>query len=331
MTAPTTRRRVGLLLVVLLAAGCGGSSPSVLKAHGSEAQRVEGIWWLMFALAAGVYVIVAGFIIAGILRGRRTETGKEGGISDGAFIWWGGIVIPVIILAILAVATVDATAQLRKPGRNPLEIVVVGKRWWWDVSYPTMGIHTANEIHVPVGQPLEIKLPSDNVNHSFWVPQLAGKEDNIPGQDNVIRFTVNKAGTYLGECAQFCGIEHARMDFQVIADPPDVFGRWAARYQLAPSPPDNQAAALGQVVFLREACAGCHTIQGTGATGTVGPDLTNFGSRGGIGALTVPNNPGNLAGWIANSQTIKPGNLMPPIVLSPADLQNLVAYLESLK
>jgi cytochrome c oxidase subunit 2 len=121
------------------------------------------------------------------------------------------------------------------------------------------------------------------------------------------------------------------MDFQVIADPPDVFGRWAARYQLAPSPPDNQAAALGQVVFLREACAGCHTIQGTGATGTVGPDLTNFGSRGGIGALTVPNNPGNLAGWIANSQTIKPGNLMPPIVLSPADLQNLVAYLESLK
>jgi cytochrome c oxidase subunit 2 len=318
-------------MVVVLIAGCGGSSPSALKAHGSEAQRVEGIWWLMFALAAGVYVIVAGFIVAGILRGRRTETGKQSRISDGAFVWWGGIIIPVVILAILAVATVDATAQLRKPVRNPLQIVVVGKRWWWDVSYPTMGIHTANEIHVPVGQPLEIKLPSDNVNHSFWVPQLAGKEDNIPGQDNVIRFTANKPGRYRGECAQFCGIEHARMDFDVVADPPDVFGRWAARYQLAPSPPDSQAAALGEVVFLRESCAGCHTIKGTGANGTVGPDLSNFGSRASIGAVTVTNNTGNLAGWIANSQTIKPGNLMPPIVLSPADLQNLVAYLESLK
>jgi cytochrome c oxidase subunit 2 len=327
----TTRRPVALLVVLLLVAGCGGSSPSALKAHGSEGQRLEGIWWLMFALAAGVYVIVAGFIIAGILRGRRTETGKDSRIRDSVFIWWGGIIIPVVILAILAVATVDATAQLRKPARNPLLIVVVGKRWWWDVSYPTMGIRTANEIHVPVGQPLEIKLPSDNVNHAFWVPQLAGKEDNIPGQDNVIRFTVNKPGRYRGECAQFCGVEHARMDFEMIAEPSDVFGRWAARNQLTPSPPDGPAAALGQVVFVRESCAGCHTIKGTPATGTVGPDLTNFGSRGGIGAFTVPNNPGNLAGWIANSQTIKPGNLMPPIVLSPADLQNLVAYLESLK
>jgi cytochrome c oxidase subunit 2 len=285
----------------------------------------------MFALAAGVYLIVAGFIVFGILRGRRTETGKDTRISDSAFIWWGGLIVPVVILAILAVVTVDATDQLRRPGPNPIRIVVVGKRWWWDVTYPDLGIRTANEIHVPVGQPLEIKLPSDNVIHSFWVPQLAGKEDSIPGQDNVIRFTVNKAGIYRGECAQFCGVEHARMDFQMIADPPDVFGRWSARNQLTPSAPDSQTAALGQVVFLRESCAGCHTVRGTSATATVGPDLTNFGSRGSIGALTVPNTPGNLAGWIANSQSIKPGNLMPPIVIGPTDLQNLVAYLESLK
>jgi cytochrome c oxidase subunit 2 len=121
------------------------------------------------------------------------------------------------------------------------------------------------------------------------------------------------------------------MDFEMIADPPDVFGRWAARYQLTPSPPDSQAAALGQAVFVRESCAGCHTVKGTSAAGTVGPDLTDFGNRSSLGAVTVPNTPGNLAGWIANSQSIKPGNLMPPIVLSPADLQNLVAYLESLK
>src|SRR5207253_1873559 len=123
-------------------AGCGGSPPSALDSHGSEAHRLQGIWWLMFALAAGVYLIVAGFIVFGILRGRRTETGKDTRISDSAFIWWGGIIIPVVILAILAVVTVDATAQLRRPGGNPIRIVVVGKRWWWDVTYPDLGIRT---------------------------------------------------------------------------------------------------------------------------------------------------------------------------------------------
>jgi cytochrome c oxidase subunit 2 len=332
MKGRRTAMKAALVVAVAGIAGCSNrSSPSILKAHGSESQKIVGVWWLMFAMAAAVYVIVAGFVIAGILRGRRTQSGSEGRIKDSVFIWWGGIIIPVVILAILAVATVDATAQLRKPAHNPLQIVMIGKRWWWDVSYPTLGIRTANQFHVPVGQPLEIKLPSDNVIHDFWIPQLAGKQDNIPGQDNVIRFTVNKVGIYRGECAQFCGVEHARMDFELIADAPDVFGRWATRYQQAPSPPSTDATALGQLVFQREACAGCHTIKGTTATGAVGPDLTDFGARRSIGAVTVQNNPGNLAGWIANSQSIKPGNLMPPIVLSPTDLQNVVAYLESLK
>jgi cytochrome c oxidase subunit 2 len=327
------RLPVVLLVVDLsgLVAGCSSNAPSVLRTRGTEAHRVASLWWLMFGLAAAVYVIVSGFIVFAILRGRRTETGKEGPVSDSTFIWWGGIIVPVGILMVLAWQTVSSTHDLRRPSPNPLRIEVVGKRWWWDVTYPDLGIRTANEIHVPVGQPLDIGLDSDNVIHSFWLPQLAGKEDTIPGQHNTLRFTATQAGTYRGLCAQYCGIQHARMDFLMIVDPPDVFGRWVARNQLVPSAPDGGAAAVGQVVFMREPCAGCHTIRGTQATATIGPDLTNFGSRMWIGSITIPNTPGNLAGWVANSQSVKPGNLMPPISLSPTDLNNVVAYLESLK
>ena len=153
----------------------------------------------------------------------------------------------------------------------------------------------------------------------------------IPGQHNVLRFKAETPGTYRGQCAEYCGLEHARMVFLVIADPPDVYDRWVARNQRTPAPPEDEAAARGEVVFTREACAGCHTIRGIQATGIYGPDLTNFGSRTSIGAVTVPNTTGNLAGWIANSQSIKPGSLMPPIALSASDLNDLVAYLESLK
>jgi cytochrome c oxidase subunit 2 len=327
-------RQVAVLVVasaVGLLGGCGQHSPSMLRTHGDEARRVAGLWWLMFGLAAGVYIIVAGFIVFAVLRGRRTDTGKASRLSDSGFIWWGGIIIPVVILMILAGFTVNATAELRKPSPNPLRVDVIGERWWWIVTYPGLGINTANEIHVPVGQPIEIGLDSDNVIHSFWVPQLAGKEDLIPGQHNTLRFKVTKAGTYRGQCAQYCGLQHARMAFLVIADPPDAFQRWVTRETRPPAPPENETAALGQQAFMRQPCAGCHTIRGTQAQGTVGPDLSDFGSRQSIGSLTVPNTPANLAGWILNAQSIKPGNLMPPITLTPAEQQQIVAYLESLK
>ena len=318
-------------LLAVSAVACGKKSPSIVDPHGPEAHRIASVWWLMFALAAGVYVIVAGFILFAVVRGRRSEGGKPSRVSDNTFIWWGGIIVPVVILAVLAVETVSAVSDVRKPEASPLRIEVVGKRWWWDVRYPDDGVVTANEIHIPVGRPIEIGLDSDNVIHSFWVPQLAGKLDMIPGQHNILRLKADAPGTYRGQCAEYCGLEHGRMVFLVIADPPDVFARWVARYQRTPAPPEDEAAARGQVVFMREPCAGCHTIRGTQATGTYGPDLTMFGSRTSIGSVTVPNTTGNLAGWIANAQSIKPGNLMPPIALSPGDLNDLVAYLESLK
>ena len=303
----------------------------MLDPHGPEARHLAGVWWLMFAIAAAVYVVVAGMVIAAILRGRggRPDRGR---LHEEAFIWVGGIAIPVVILTVLAVVTVTTTSGLRKPEPGALKIEVTGRRWFWDVRYHDAGVQTANEIHVPVGRPVEAVLTSDDVIHSFWVPQLFGKLDMIPGQPNTLRFEASKAGTYRGLCAEFCGIQHARMDFLVVADPPATFDRWLARHQsLADATPVSDAAANGRLVFERESCAGCHTIRGTSAQGTVGPELTDFGSRHWIGAITIPNDPARLAAWITNSQQIKPGNLMPPVALDPRDLDDLVAYLEGQK
>jgi len=214
-----------LAVVALVATGCGGDkSPSMLHTHGSEASRIAGIWWLMFGLGAGVYAVVAVFIVWAIVRGRKGE-GRGGRIADNTWIVWGGVVVPVVILAVLAVVTVQATAELRKPESDALRVEVVGKRWWWAVSYPGTDITTANEIHLPAGRPVEIGLDSDNVAHSFWVPELAGKLDQIPGQHNVLRFTPRTPGTYIGECAEFCGLEHARMGFEVIVQTSTDFQR----------------------------------------------------------------------------------------------------------
>ncbi len=322
---------VALLALTVLAACGTKNTPAMTNPKGTEAHTIAGIWWLMCGLASAVYLIVGGFIVVALFRGRRTEGGKPSRVRDRTFIVVGGLVVPAGILLVLGTQVVHASDTLRKPERNALRIQVDGERWWWSVSYPDLGITTANEIHVPVGRPLEIGLDSDNVAHSFWVPQLGGKVDLIPGQHNIWRGTATKAGVFRGECAEFCGLEHARMNFVVVAQRAADFDAWAVRHEKPPTGPSDQLAATGQMIFLREACAGCHTIRGTTANGTIGPDLTDVGSRLYLGANTIPNTEGYLSGWIVNSQTIKPGNLMPPIPMSSGDLQALVAYLRSLK
>ncbi len=182
---------------------------------------------------------------------------------------------------------------------------------------------------MPVGRPVEIELTTADVIHSFWVPELAGKVDMVPGQRNVLRVTANEAGEYRGQCAEYCGLQHARMAFLIIADPPQVFDDWVDRRQAPlPEPPPGRAAD-GERIFETSSCAGCHAVRGTSATGDSGPDLSDFGSRRTIGAVAVENNRGNLGGWIADAQAFKPGNLMPPISLEPDELEALIDYLES--
>jgi cytochrome c oxidase subunit 2 len=324
------RALVGVLaLVLLVGAGCGGHSPSMLDPHGSEARSIAGVWWLMFAIAAAVYVIVAGLIVFALVRGRRRAHDLR--VSDDGLIWVGGVIAPVVILAVLAVVTVTTTMDLRPASAEAVRVEVVGKRWWWDVSYPGTGIRTADEIRLPVGRPVDLILRSDNVVHSFWVPQLAGKVDMIPGQTNHLRFTPEKVGVYRGACAEFCGIDHGRMSFTITVDRASDYERWIVRRQAATADPTSERTAQGQRIFMRESCAGCHSIRGTQATGTIGPDLTDFGSRRWIGAITVRNTPSNLAAWITDPQDAKPGNLMPPTSLSRAELDAVVAYLESLR
>ena len=304
---------------------------SIVDAKGSEAQRIAGVWWLMFGLAAAVYVIVAAFIMIGALRGRRTETGKPSHLTDDGLIWIGGVIVPTAILLFLAVVTVHSSTHLRQAEKNALRIEVVGKQWWWQVTYPDQGFETANELHIPVGRQVAIGLDSDNVLHSFWVPELAGKLDTVPGQHNELRFTAKAAGTYVGHCAEYCGIQHANMNLAVIAQPAAEFDRWLAQHSLAPSGPSSDLEERGQLAFVSLPCAGCHTIAGTAAQGKIGPNLTDIGERHTIGALTVPNTPANLSRWITDAQSIKEGSRMPPIAVSADEVRALVAYLESLK
>jgi cytochrome c oxidase subunit 2 len=307
------------------------ASPSLLSPRGSEAHQLATVWWIMFAIAIGVYLIVGGFIVTASLRGRHREPIEGPSKHDDYFIWIGGVIVPTIILLFIAFLTVHTGAALRAPAKNALVIHIIGHQWWWQVDYPGTGVTTANEIHVPVGQPLEFDLDSVDVVHSFWVPQLAGKEDVIPGQHNVLRFTVREAGTYLGACAEFCGLQHANMRFRVIALSPGDYAIWMAHVQHLTTVPNSDQAAAGQLAFTSNACAGCHTVRDTPAVGTVGPDLTDIGAHARLGAETIDNTPANMRAWITDPGHFKPGVKMPPATISGDQVAAIVAYLEGLK
>lgn len=303
---------------------------NTLDPRGSAAEDLANVWWLMFGMAAAVYLVVGGLIVYASLRGRGTDgRGRPSRISDSTFIWVGGIIVPVLILGVLAVVTVRTTNELRQPDADAFHVEVIGHDWWWEVRYPGTDVVTANEVRVPAGQPVEVALESVDVIHSFWIPQLAGKVDMIPGQRNILRFTADEAGRYRGQCAEFCGLQHANMALEVVAEAEVEFDRWMARQERPRSEPVSEEAARGQVVFNRLSCAGCHTIRGTEAEGTLGPDLTDFGGRTSIGANTVPNTSENLAAWLVDAQQFKPGNLMPPVQIEPDDLDAIVEYLEN--
>jgi len=216
-----------------------------------------------------------------------------------------------------------------------VKIEVTGHQWWWDLRYfgdsPSDTFTSANELHVPVGRPVVIKLNSDDVIHSLWVPTLSGKKDLIPGRTTTLQFRADHPGRYRGQCAEFCGFQHAFMAFEVIADPPEQFDAWvAAQKQPAPEPSDA-TLRHGQEVFLRSSCIMCHAIQGTIAGARKAPDLTHVGGRSTIAAGTLPNRPAELTRWIANPQDLKPGVNMPATPLSSDDMGALVSYLGSLK
>lgn len=323
---------LALLFCCLVFAGCADNSANMLNAAGPAAEKINTLWWFMFAVGGVVYLVVMGYMLLALFRRRsdseQAETPREGT----SIVVWGGAIIPGIILAITFGATVFTMGALNQPETaNDLVIEVTGNQWWWDVRYPGFGFRTANEIHIPVGQPVAIKLHSEDVIHSFWVPKLHGKLDMLPGQVTEFWLEADEEGVYLGECAEFCGIQHAKMQFLVIAMEPEAFELWVADQQQPARQPRDTMAQEGQRIFLDSTCINCHRIEGTDATGELGPDLTHLASRRTLAAGTVPNNRGNLGGWIVAPDGIKPGSLMPPTPLTGAELQALLTYLETLE
>jgi cytochrome c oxidase subunit 2 len=335
MSGTRPGRALGAAAAVALAVmlpACAGQSPSTLAPRGPAAARIEGLWWFMFGISAAVIVFVGALILIALAKRRRAS----GGIDEtppwaSRLVVGGGLVFPVIVLSVLWVLTLHDMAALSQPRPAALTIDVVGHQWWWEVRYPVPRITDANDIHIPVGLPVQLDLSTADVNHSFWVPQITAKMDEIAGRVNVLTLQADRPGIYRGQCAEYCGLQHANMAFYVIALAPADFRAWERQASQAPAAPTDPTLMRGEQVFLSSACAACHTIEGTGATGRVGPDLTHLGSRRTIGAGTVSNTAGNLGGWIIDAQALKPGNIMPPIQLDSQDLQALVKYLESLK
>jgi cytochrome c oxidase subunit II len=287
----------------------------------------------MLAGSAVIFSIVVALLAVGLLR-RRGADGDRG-TKQRAGMWFvaaGGVIVPMIVLAILFAFTVGTLPTTSAAGqKTDFAIDVVARQWFWDVDYPAAGVRTANEIHLPVGASALVRVTSDDVIHSLWVPELNRKIDAIPGRRNGVVWHPTRTGVFRGQCAEFCGIQHANMALYVVVESQARYEAWLAE-QARPAPqPATDELARGQQIFLGSACEYCHRIAGTNASGTIGPDLTHLASRLALAAGTIPNNPGDLAGWILDPQHVKPGNRMPGTALTGSELQSLLAYLESLR
>ena len=308
---------------------------SMLDAAGVQAARIEWLWWLMFWVCTAVFVAVIVALGMALWRGRSAGAARpsDATLIRGVALATAATIVILTGLLVASVATGRAIGSL--PQSDPLTVQITGYQWWWSIEYlypqPNLRFTTANELHLPIGRPILFKLRGADVIHSFWVPNLHGKTDLIPGRENTTWLQVDKPGIYRGQCAEYCGAQHAHMALVVVAERSDDFERWVVG-QRQPAPgPTSPAQSRGLNVIERGPCALCHTIRGTSAGARTAPDLTHFASRSTIGAGTVPNTPGYLAGWIADPQHVKPGNRMPPTGLTGEDLQAVLAYMETLK
>jgi cytochrome c oxidase subunit 2 len=321
------------LAVALALAGCGGDQ-NTLAAHSKPERSITHLWWVMFYGSAIGFAIVVFLLFLGWWhRNRTTLPGGGGEHAATIAVVVLGVAIPIVVLTALFVWSdffvLRSTAAPAKSS-TALTIDVIGHQWWWEVRYPGSGAVTANEIHIPTNTRIDLVATTDDVIHSFWVPELNRKIDTIPGRSNRILLEADRVGTYRGQCSEFCGLQHAHMTITVYAEPPARFRAWLANMAKPARTPSTPSALAGEHVFLTQACAQCHQLRGTAAHGIVGPDLTHFATRKAIAADTIPNTPAELAGWIADPQHAKPGNKMPALPLSGRDLGELVDYLEGL-
>jgi cytochrome c oxidase subunit 2 len=323
-------------------AGCHGNQ-SMMTAAGPQSGRIEWLFWVIFGIVLVVFVLTMAMFAGAAARSHTTEEGIVPVMDDdptgdrhATIAVATAVAVTVITLFIyLGLSVTTGKAAVGETSKNPLTIQLRGHQWWWEVTYPNtqadQTVITANEIHVPVGQPVVILTSSDDVIHSFWAPNITGKRDLLPGYQSAVWIKVDKPGRYRGQCAEYCGYQHAHMAFEIVAEPADKFQQWLSQ-QVKPAPdPQNGEALRGREVFLTHQCVLCHTVRGTDAGSRVGPDLTHVASRRMIAAGTLPNVRGALAGWITDPQRVKPGTRMPPNPLQPDDLQAIISYLQTLQ
>jgi cytochrome c oxidase subunit II len=315
-------------------AACGGDPPSVLDPRSDDARRVERLWWLLLWISVVVVVVVTAFLLEAARR-RRDDLHVDDDI-DRRPVPWGdrfvviaGVAVPGAILAGTFAFSLGVLNDMGGAGERALQVEVVAHTWWWEVRYPN-GAVTANEIRIPVGRTVELALPTADVIHSFWVPELQVKKDHIPGTDNRLSLVADHAGRFRGQCAEFCGLQHAHMEIVVEALPARDFENWLEQEAEPAADPETGQAQEGRELFEGASCAGCHTIRGTSAEGDLGPDLTHLATRETLGAGVIPLTPANLADFITDPQDDKPGVSMPPTELTPQQVEAVVAYLTEL-
>lgn len=318
---------------VLFLSGCAGRQ-SALDAGGPSALALENLIFLFVAVCGIVFVLVMGVMAWALLRARNQTPGRPQTERSMGRVVAGAIGATFIVITFLTAASFYATPSLDRGKADPPTIVVRGQQWWWQFNYldpdPAKTFQTANELHIPVGTDIRLRLEASDVIHSFWVPNLTGKQDLVPGRENALTLHASKPGVYRGQCAEFCGLQHSHMALLVVAEEPEDYARWLAAQRAAAAPVDGEAAA-GKLVFMSKPCAACHTIRGTEASGTTGPDLTHIGSRSTIGAGLLENTRGSIAAWIADPQTLKPGNNMPLVPVTSEELRQLSAYMRELQ
>ena len=311
------------------------ASGYALAPAGPQAARLAQVFRAFFAVCAVVYVVVVALLLLGALRPGAAAVDEPARLR---LVTAGGVLTALTLVGLLVVS-IHGGHQLNpmRGAKDVLTVQVIGRQWWWELRYPGTApdqeVVTANELHVPVGRPVLLRLVSRDVIHSFWVPELHGKRDLLPGHDSTTYIQADRAGVFRGQCAEFCGTQHAQMGFLVIAEPEEKFQAWLSAQRTAAPPPEalSADARRGQDLFLHGTCVMCHRVAGTSAGATMGPDLTHVGSRATLAAGSLPNVHDHLRRWVADAQSVKPGSHMPPTPLSAADQDSLVTYLEALR
>ncbi|MBA3552079.1 MAG: cytochrome c oxidase subunit II [Actinobacteria bacterium] len=338
------KRRLGtgaLLTVSAVVLGaCAENAPQdSLSPAGPYARQIDTLFRPVFWIAVAVFVLVQGLLLYAVFRFRhRGDRGIPVQVHGNRRLEIAWTIIPAMLLAGIAIPTVGTIFSLdRRPAGDVLDIRVVGHQWWWDVEYPTLGVVTANEVHIPAGRPVRLSLETEDVIHSFWIPRLAGKQDMLPGRTTTLNIQADEPGTYEGQCTEFCGASHANMQFLVIAQVPAEFDAWVQdQGRPAVAPAAGSPAAQGAEIFVRGtevgSCVGCHAIEGVqGAEARIGPNLTHFGSRATFAGAIFQNNAENLRAWLDDPDSVKPGARMPDYNLTREEIEALVAYLQGLE